>query len=295
MARALSYAKRNFLVEDPSWALDFAPNGRLVQLNDTIYRKRYAHTLDTIAREGPDAFYEGPIANATIRAIREANGTMTLEDLADYTVEIRPAAQIEYKDFRLTSVTAPASGTVALQVMKILAGYNTTLQGEEEELSTHYMVESMRFAYAAVRSSYPFSLSKPLTSSQRSNLGDPAFIGGLQAYENDMLQNDNAARIRNKITDTSHGVAYYDPTGLEVLDTPGTSHIVTADASGMAVTLTTTINLLFGSTIMVPETGIIINDEMNGESQFPSLSFIFRFARAIGACVIHLISVCKEK
>jgi gamma-glutamyltranspeptidase/glutathione hydrolase len=87
----------------------------------------------------------------------------------------------------------------------------------------------------------------------------------------------NAAQVRNRITDTSHGIAYYDPTGLEVRDTPGTSHIVTADASGMAVTLTTTVNLLFGSTIMVPETGIIINDEMNGRFTHASTSCFLRF------------------
>jgi len=81
-----------------------------------------------------------------------------------------------------------------------------------------------------------------------------------------MLKSENADRIRGRITDTSHNVAYYNPSGLEVLETPGTSHIVTADASGMALTLTTTVNLLFGSGIMVPETGIIINDEMNGKS-----------------------------
>jgi len=142
--------KRNFLVEDPSWALDFAPNGRLVQLGETMYRKRYADTLDTIAREGPDAFYYGPIANSTIRAIQEANGTMTLEDLANYTVAVRPVVQIEYKGYRLSSVSAPASGAVALQMLKTMEGYNTTLEGESEELSTHLMVESMRFAYAAV-------------------------------------------------------------------------------------------------------------------------------------------------
>jgi len=142
--------KRNFLVEDPSWALDFAPNGRLVQLGETMYRKRYADTLDTIAREGPDAFYYGPIANSTIRAIQEANGTMTLEDLANYTVAVRPVVQIEYKGYRLSSVSAPASGAVALQMLKTMEGYNTTLEGESEELSTHHMVESMRFAYAAV-------------------------------------------------------------------------------------------------------------------------------------------------
>ena len=159
MTIAERITKRRFLVEDPSWALDFAPNGRLVQLGETMYRKRYADTLDTIAREGPDAFYYGSIANSTIRAIQKANGIMTLEDLANYTVSARPVVQIEYKGYRLSSVSAPASGAVALQMLKTMEGYNTTLEGETEELSTHQMVESMRFAYAAVCMQPPLSIT----------------------------------------------------------------------------------------------------------------------------------------
>lgn len=86
---------------------------------------------------------------------------------------------------------------------------------------------------------------------------------GLQTYIDEMLSGDVAREVRNKITAKSHDVPYYDPSGIESLETPGTSHIVTADASGMAVSLTTTINLLFGSQVMVPETGVILNDEMN--------------------------------
>lgn len=92
-----------------------------------------------------------------------------------------------------------------------------------------------------------------------------------------MLTDQTARKIRDKITDTSHDVAYYNPSGLEVKNTPGTSHVVTADADGMAVTLTTTVNLLFGSLIMVPETGIIINNEMNGKSPPSCFSRIFTF------------------
>lgn len=79
-----------------------------------------------------------------------------------------------------------------------------------------------------------------------------------------MLSAQTAAEIRSKITDRTHAnISYYDPAGLESLETPGTSEIVAADASGMAISLTTTVNLLFGSQIMVPETGVIMNDEMN--------------------------------
>lgn len=74
----------NFLVNDLEFALDFAPKGRLVKLNETITRKRYANTLETIAQQGPDAFYSGPIAEATIRALQAKNGTMTLQDLKNW-------------------------------------------------------------------------------------------------------------------------------------------------------------------------------------------------------------------
>src|ERR1700753_2580604 len=73
-----------------------------------------------------------------------------------------------------------------------------------------------------------------------------------------------AAALRSKINDFhTLNVSAYDPSGFEILDTPGTSAVVVSDASGMAISLTTTINLLFGSKVIVPETGVIMNDEMN--------------------------------
>ncbi|KAK4978418.1 hypothetical protein LTR66_010599, partial [Elasticomyces elasticus] len=237
----------NFLVNKPTWAIDFAPNGTLLGLNDTITRKRYADTLETIAQKGPSAFYEGALAETTIQALRSANGTMTMEDLKNYTVAIRPPAQIDYRGYKVRSCSAPASGTVALSVLKVIEGYPSIGEEASRNLSTHRLDEAIRFGYG-----------------ERSELGDPSFVKGLQTYENEMLSEKTAGEIRAKISD-SHtlNVSAYDPSGLESLDTPGTSHVVTADASGMAITLTTTVNLLFGSHLMVPETGIILNNEMN--------------------------------
>ena len=80
----------------------------------------------------------------------------------------------------------------------------------------------------------------------------------------DILSDDVAAEIRSKISDShTQNVSAYDPAGIESLDTPGTSHISTTDVSGLSVSLTTTVNLLFGSTLMIPETGVIMNNEMN--------------------------------
>jgi len=71
-----------------------------------------------------------------------------------------------------------------------------------------------------------------------------------------MISPQVASEVRAKITDESHNVSYYNPALLESLETPGTSQIVAADISGMAISLTTTVNLLFGSQVCVPETGV---------------------------------------
>ena len=92
-----------------------------------------------------------------------------------------------------------------------------------------------------------------------------------------MLSDATAKEIRSKIDDDrTFPVEYYNPEGLETLDTPGTSQISVVDASGLAISLTTTINLLFGSQLMVPETGIIMNNEMNDFS-IPNASNAFGF------------------
>ena len=143
----------NFLAENPEFSIDFAPNGVLLGLNETITRQRYADTLETISKRGADAFYTGPIANATIQALRASNGTMTLEDLKNYTVAIRKPAQITYRNYKLTACSAPSSGTVALSIMKTIEGYGDIGEASAINLSTHRLDEAMRFAYGEVSNS----------------------------------------------------------------------------------------------------------------------------------------------
>lgn len=127
--------------------------------------------------------------------------------------------------------------------------------------------------------------SRVLTIFKRTELGDPLFVDGMAEYQQDMLKQSTIDEIRSKISDLhTLNVSSYDPSGIESLNTyvphlsfprrhwlgltgisrPGTSHIAAADHSGLAISVITTINLLFGSHVMVPETGIIMNNEMNG-------------------------------
>lgn len=153
----------DFLSTNPTWALDFAPNGTRLGLGDTITRKRLADTLETIAERGPDAFYSGPIAETMINALQAENGTMTLEDLSNYTVAIRDSAQIDYRGYTVTSTTAPSSGVVLLSILKVLDTYKDLFSSEKAlNLSTHRMDEAMRFGYGQVGdflTSYPWVLT----------------------------------------------------------------------------------------------------------------------------------------
>lgn len=250
---------QHFLIEDPNWAIDFAPNGTLLQPGEIMTRKRYGKTLRTIAQQGARAFYDGPIAEATIRALQLANGSMTLDDLSQYEIALREPVSIDYRGFKMYSTSAPSSGAVALNTFKTIEGYNMS-DPDSLNLNTHRLDEAIKFAYG-----------------NHNELGDPAFVEGIDDLQTQMLDTANAHATRQKISDY-HTL---DPTAYnpKLLSTPGahgTSHIVTTDASGMSITLTTTINLLFGSRLCVPETGIIMNNEMNDFS-IPGVSNEFGF------------------
>ncbi|KAL8768288.1 MAG: hypothetical protein Q9209_005427 [Squamulea sp. 1 TL-2023] len=248
--RAPEFTNDNrFLTEDPAWARDFAPNGTRLGLGDIMKRQRYADTLEEIAHNGTRSFYTGKLASQIVETIHKANGTMTTEDLAFYSVIARPPVEIDFHGHHVLACGEPASGAVTLSILKTIEGYQGFKSSRNANLTTHRLIEAMRFGYA-----------------ERASFGDPDFIEdyGPKSRESDILNASYAATVRTKIMDDrTQKVSAYDPNGFEIHDTHGTSQISTIDASGMAISLTTTINLFFGSHVMVPENGIILNNQMN--------------------------------
>ncbi len=258
MQLSTRFYQSEFLTKDPAWAEDFAPNGTRLGAGDLMTRKRYANTLEVFAAQGPDVLYKGPLANATVQALQNSNGSITMEDLANYNVISRTPAEIVYKNYKLHGCGAPASGAVVLSVLKVLEGYEDF--GEDQPLGTHRMDEAIRFGYG-----------------KRASFGDPDFNKETKSIEAEMLSERFAADTRARISDRhTLNISEYDPDGFESHENHGTSHVVTADASGLAASLTTTVNLFFGSRVMVPETGVILNDEMNDFS-LPNVSNIFGY------------------
>ncbi|KAI1084525.1 gamma-glutamyltranspeptidase [Whalleya microplaca] len=264
MEHGIGSAGFNFLVEDPSWAEDFAPDGKLVKLGDIMTRKRYGETLQKIAEHGADVFYTGPMAEAMIKYVQEHNGTMALSDLATYNAIEREPISITYGDYTLHSSGAPSSGAVCLSTLKTMEGYAQD-SSSDANLTLHRLDEAMRFAYGAHQA-----------------LGDPAFVpADVSALEAEMLNSSHAAAVRARILDNStQPVSHYDPARVYGPAGHGTSHVVAADGAGMAVSSTTTINLLFGCLLMVPATGVVLNNEMNDFS-IPGVRNEFGYAPSV--------------
>ncbi|KAF9770969.1 hypothetical protein IL306_011442 [Fusarium sp. DS 682] len=252
-------AHRNFFVEDPSWAEDFTRNGQLIPEGEKMIRRRYARTLQAIADHGADVFYTGPFAESMVKTIQETNGTITLDDYKNYNVISREVLHAEYKGYDVYGIPSPAGGAVSLNILNTMNGY--THQDEDRNTTLHIYIEAMKFAYGA-----------------RLRLGDPDFVDGVPELEREMLNATTGERIRSKIDPRkTQKIEKYNPDGIYSSDGHGTSHIVTADGDGMAVSLTTTINLIFGSFLMDPLTGVILNNEMNDFS-IPGVPNEFGFA-----------------
>ncbi|EAQ83780.1 hypothetical protein CHGG_10184 [Chaetomium globosum CBS 148.51] len=224
-----------------------------------MVRRQTHNSLEKIANQGIDVFYKGEIGELALRHrvkpstdlaakaesmvsyIQEMNGIVTMEDLDAYTVNVKPALNITYGDYRLFATEAPSSGAVTFSMFKTMQQYAPE-DLADINLTTHRFVEAMKFAYAA-----------------RLELGDPAFVKNASQIEAFLLSDDTAEDIRSRIfDDRTQPVEAYDPLSLFVPDSHGTSHVVASDESGLTISSTTTINLLFGAQIMTPDTGIIL-------------------------------------
>ncbi|KAH7108183.1 gamma-glutamyltranspeptidase [Auriculariales sp. MPI-PUGE-AT-0066] len=235
------------LEANADWRPIFAPNGKVLLEGEWISRHNLSRTLHEIARQGPDAFYTGRIARSLVKKISSTGGILTLEDLAGYKVHVDKAFEGTYRGKKVFTTHPPTSGIVLLHMLNLLEGYDIPEDGLTP-LNFHRMVEAMKFAAAA-----------------RTRLGDPAF--NLDDDIEEIPTKKFARRLSKNITDdTTHTVNYYNPV-YDVKEDHGTMHLSVVDSDHMAVAITSTVNLIFGSFVLDPETGVILNDEMDDFSR----------------------------
>ncbi|KAF8798738.1 gamma-glutamyltranspeptidase [Phlegmacium glaucopus] len=232
----------DLMLNNPDWSAIFAPNGRILTTGETIRRTNLSRTLSIIAREGADAFYKGPIADAIVRKLRLTNGILSHVDLENYTVSVDRALEGTYRGRKVYTTHAPTSGPVLLHMLNLVENYDFE---EKNALNVHRLVEALKFGFAA-----------------RTRVCDPRYNNS-SVRIGEISTKAYAKKIFQNITDDrTHPSEYYNPEHEVSID-HGTAHTSVVDKNGMAVALTSTVNLVFGSQVLDPETGIIFNDEMD--------------------------------
>lgn len=230
---------------DPGLRQVFAPNGRLLKTGDICYNVKLAQSLEAIAEEGPQAFYNGTIGENFIEDVKKAGGILTMEDLRNYKVKVTSALAVEVMGYKLLGMPPPSSGTLGISlILNILNNYGSSsaLQGS---LGLHRLIEAMKHMFAI-----------------RMNLGDPDFVD-ISQYMSDMTSPSFAEKIRQKIYDNTTFPPEYYISRWNQLQDHGTSHFCIVDGERNAVSMTTTVNYVFGAGVLSPSTGIVLNNEMD--------------------------------
>jgi gamma-glutamyltranspeptidase/glutathione hydrolase len=234
------------MADDDEFVRAFTRNGRLIQVGETWARDEYAAVLQAIGERGPDAFYAGDVAASIVKAVQGRGGVMSLDDLtselpqgyadADYTPIHREPLSTSFRGHEVFSIPAPGSGAALLGALRTLDSFplNDPLSAEDE----HVTAEAMRLAYGA-----------------RTALGDPAFVPGLDGVQAAMLRG-----AADRVQQTTQAPEYYLP--VVPAEDGGTSSMAAADESGLVASLTTTVGTAWASRIMVPGTGIVLNDSV---------------------------------
>ena len=239
-----SYAsKREVMERYPGTRAVYLPQGKPLVEGEIFRQVDLARTLELLAEQGFDGFYRGDVAARLLKSVSDEGGRWTAEELAAYRVKERAPIEFSYRGWKVVTAPPPSSGGIALAAMlQILEGWD--LQALDQTQRTHLVVESMRRAFRD-RTFY---------------LGDPDFV---QIPQRTLLSRDYAAGLRSGINParaTPSDLLSGDPTPLEPDET---THFSIIDADGNRVAGTQTINLTFGSGLVAPGTGVLLNNEMD--------------------------------
>jgi gamma-glutamyltranspeptidase/glutathione hydrolase len=231
-------------------------DGTPLHEGDLLVQADLAATLSAVADQGPRGFYQGPVAENLVKAVSNAGGIMTADDLKSYQAMIRNPVRGSYRGYNIVSMPLPSSGgTVLLETLNILEGFPMADMKQGSAPSLHVMIEAMKRAYAD-RARY---------------LGDPAFVN---APADLLITKDYAARQRA-------GIDLARATRSEALSVgppregSNTTHYSVVDSRGNAVSNTYTLNFPYGVGLVAEGTGVLLNNELDDFTAAPGASNAF--------------------
>ncbi len=247
------------------------PNGG-PRAGAVVTYKDLAGTLRQVAEGGAEVFYRGPIAKAIARAVQEAGGWLTEQDLGELKPEWRQPATINYRGHDVYTMPPPFSAFQMLETLNILEGFDLRGWGHNSVDYLHHLIEAIKLG-SADRLAYAY--------------GDAAPIKGLLSKAYAAAQR---ARIDARRAAVSEGERF-SPEKLAGQIAEGhpakfeneqTTHFACADADGLVVSVTQTLGAPFGSGFAVPGTGIVLNNILKWSDRDPASTNVLRPGRKSG-------------
>jgi len=247
------------------------PNGG-PRAGAVVTYKELAGTLRQVAEGGAEVFYRGPIARAIARAVQDAGGWITEQDLAAFRPEWRQPATIAYRGHDVYTMPPPFSAFQVLETLNILEGFDLRGWGHNSVDYLHHLIEAIKLG-SADRLAYAYGDAAPITGllSKAYAASQRARIDARRAAVSEG-ERFNPERLAGQIGE-GHPAKF---------ENEQTTHFACADAEGTVVSVTQTLGAPFGSGFAVPGTGIVLNNILKWSDRDPASTNALRPGRKSG-------------
>jgi len=237
----------------PASVASFSKQGVPYEPGETLQQPDLARTLERIMRDGRDGFYRGETARLIAEEMQRGGGMITEEDLDQYQAKERTPIQGTYRGYDIISMPPPSSGGVAMvEMLNILEGYELSAMGHMSAEYVHHVAEAMRRAYL---DRARFLADADFAEVPIERLTSKAYAQKLRATIEPQRATPSA------------------PADVEQPDESlETTHYSVVDADGLAVSVTYTLEAGYGSKIVVPGGGFLLNNEMGDFNAAPGLT-----------------------
>jgi len=237
-------ASAELLAADRATAATFLPGGAPPKMGEVFRNPRLAQSLETIAKEGRDAFYRGSIAGAMVADMKSRNGLLELRDFADHKADWVEPISTNYRGYDLLEMPPSTQGFVALEMLNLMEGFDIRALGHNSADYLHVVSEAKRIAFA----------DRATFLADRDHMPK----GALQR----LISKDYAAARRREI-DMSKAAAKYSPdfTGVDLGDT---IYLTAADGHGNVISFIQSLFNSFGAGFVAGDTGITMHNRGSG-------------------------------
>lgn len=259
-ARKLKNTAADLAKFPASRSIFLKPDGSPYEEGEVLVQKDLAESYRQLAAKGPEWFYQAPFPQITGDYMEAEGGILTAKDIANYHIKLREPVATKYRGWEVLGFPPPSSGGVHVaQILNILEGEDFSKMKPVSATFVNTVTEAMKLAFA----------------DRAYWLGDPAFVNVPTGLIDKGYAHELAKRIVDgKVTPVpNHGMP---PDWQNAAFDKHTTHFATADSEGNWVSCTATINTAFGSKVVIPGTGILMNNEMDDFSISPGVPNHFK-------------------